>query len=153
MGLKNVHVPRGADDHAVNPSFREVQDAINQLHELTAEYCVSVSLGSSQLTAGPFSLSSNQNDFSPVGWDAATYVFLAPTTSVVITGLAATSVAKRKTIIHVGTDEKTLGFYEESGLSAPANRIRTPHPNDVYLLKNWAVEIWYDDSISRWRFI
>jgi hypothetical protein len=107
----------------------------------------------SQVVISPTAISTNQNNYSPTGWSSARYVRLNVTGACSITGFSATATQLYKTLIHVGALETPLGLLEESLSSTAANRIMTPTPNDVYMLKNWTQDIWYDATDARWRLV
>lgn len=105
----------------------------------------------------PTAFSTQQNNYSPTGWSTARYVLLTPTAACNITGFDANVAVRRKTLIHIGAENLPsgipLGFLEESPSSTAANRIATPPPNDIYMLRHWSLDVWYDTTAARWRFV
>lgn len=162
MGLKNVNVPRDADDRKSSAALQRTHEAISQLGVMAGEYSVDIPVndGPGEAEIRPPSFSTQQDNYNPTGFASARYVLLTPTAACNISGFVSTGVTVlRKFIIHNGSEVTgrpngiPLGFLEESLASSPQNRIATPHPNDLFLLANWSLEIWYDRTMQRWRFI
>ena len=75
------------------------------------------------------------------------------TSAVNITGVVAGSSGYR--VVFVNTGNATLTLKNEDASSTAANRFRTPYATkaDVLLPPNFACELQYDTSISRWRIL
>lgn len=117
-------------------------------------YYVTGQFGETTVTAEPsifVNISTDQDNYSPTGWSSARRVFLNVTSACSINGFDANVTQPLKTLFHVGTAETPLGLKEQKLSSTAANRIEVPLPNDVYLLKDWVQDIWYDTTVSRWR--
>lgn len=162
VGLKNVNVPRHADDRKTSDALQRTHEAIGQLGVMAGEYSIDIPINDGESTSEirPPSFSTQQDNYNPAGWASARYVLLEPTAACNISGFESSGIiTRRKTIIHNGSEVAgrpngiPLGFLEESLSSSAANRIATPHPNDLFMLANWARELWYDRTMQRWRFI
>lgn len=153
MGLKTVDVPRNIEDRDLVPYLQKIRDATTQAQRVAQEFDVhSLVLPENQAEIR-LTLSGDQNDYSPPGWSSARIVYLNVTADSKLTGLDANVTQLDKTIVHVGTLGVVLTLMEEKLTSAAANRIRTPTPNDVSLLLNWAQRIRYDKTVARWRLV
>lgn len=153
MGVKTVDVPRNLADRDLVPYLQKIRETTQQTQNLIREFDVHSLVLPENQNEIRLTLSGNQNDYSPAGWSSARIVYLNVTTASDLTGLDANVTQLRKTIIHVGTPGVALGLLEEKLSSAAANRIRTPTPNDVYLLLNWVQDILYDKTVARWRLV
>lgn len=113
-----------------------------------------VSLGYDVLTPG--SLSTQENNYAPSGWNAADVVRLVLVGAQTITGFAAptTGAATRKIIQNVDVNTSDyLTILNESASSTAANRVATPGGVSVHLAPGGAVTLDYDATSSRWRVV
>lgn len=149
--MRNIDVPRNCNDRQTVSAWQGVRDGFTDIHAAINEYDVNIFVGNSDGPSIFVNISTTQDDYSPTGWSGARRVFLNVTASCNINGFDANASVRLKTIFHVGTNEIVLGLMEQKLSSAAANRIMTPSPNDVYMLKSWAQDIWYDTTVSRWR--
>lgn len=97
-------------------------------------------------------LSSDQTLWSPAGWSSARRVYVNCTTACNVLGMDHNVTQRLKSITHVGTAETPLGFWSENpSVVDPADRIRVPYPNDLYMLLNREQDFFYDTTDARWR--
>lgn len=97
----------------------------------------------------------DQNDYNPTGWDGtepakATVLALAPTASVVISGLAG-GVDGRIAILQNRSTDRLIIVPDESTASTAANRFAMRNP--VFLMPGASLTLVYDGAASRWRAI
>ena len=102
------------------------------------------------LTSTP---STNQNDYSPAGWDSSnpnkkTVINISGSTSVKITGLTG-GVDGRVCIIKNASSDFLVILEDQSASSQAANRFDFRNP--IFLIPNGSVTIIYDGVSSRWE--
>jgi len=98
----------------------------------------------------PTQITSDQNDYSPTGWETADVVRLDfDSNGRAITSFAAWSTGKSKTLINIS--ENFAYFPSEHGSGTAANRILGE--TDFMLAAHGAIEIYYDSTTSRIRIL
>lgn len=134
--------------HATQATAPDSADEIST-PEWNADHLVT-SLKVGAVTATP---AANQNDYSPTGWNDAepaqsTVLRIAPTASIVITGLAG-GASGRVAILRNDSTDRIIILPDQSTASSAANRfdLRTPH----FLLPNASITLLYDATDSVWR--
>src|SRR5262245_988058 len=67
MGLKNVNVPRHADDRKTADAFQRTHEAVAQLGTMAGEYSVDVPIndGAGELEIRPPSIGTQQDNYNP----------------------------------------------------------------------------------------
>lgn len=94
----------------------------------------------------PSQITSNQNDYSPTGWSTADVIRVSGDSSFrKITGLAAWTAGRTKTIINAGS--YCLLFSPEHTSSTAANRLS--HYEEVILPPGGTLVLMYDSTLSR----
>lgn len=97
----------------------------------------------------PSQITSNQNDYAPTGFSAASVVRISTDASRNITGLAGG--AEGRTIIFVNAGGNPAVLKDESTSSTAANRFG--FGNDLTLAAKQGATLVYDGNASRWRQI
>ena len=99
-----------------------------------------------QSTISPTQITSDQDNYSPTGWAAATLVRLSSDNFRAITSFSAQSDGEVKTLLNIGSFPIYLPGQHPDGTAA--NRIVTPY--DYFLFPGKSCSIFYDNTSSRW---
>jgi len=99
----------------------------------------------------PTALAGDQNNWNPTGFSTAEIVRMDSTLGVNVTGLDATAVQPRKTLVNIGVYAIVLP-HEDTG-SFAANRFKMPSAANVTVLPDAAVRVFYDTTTGRWRLV
>jgi hypothetical protein len=147
---------------ATNEIFQCVNDAvgaaewINVTDVLTGDVVVvngSISIGDDAILV-PAQITANQNDYNPAGFvdgtGAIVISFMVVDTSgnYNITGIEAPSPAIKNRIVLHNDGSSTVSLINNSGLSLAANRFSLK--GNITIQQQEAVELIYDNTISRW---
>jgi hypothetical protein len=122
-----------------------------EFYYLTGGVNYLISSGAPAVIISPTSLSSNQNDYAPTGFDTSTIVRLTSSTGVIITGFTSTASVLEKKLINVGSNSITLS-HQDAG-SSTTNRIIVPGGSNITMLSNDSIDIFYDSITARWRVV
>lgn len=107
--------------------------------------------GAPSVIISPTSLSANQNNYAPTGFDTSTIVRLTSSTGVIISGFTSTVSVLQKKLINVGTNAITLS-HQDAG-SSTTNRTIVPGGSSITMLADDSIDIFYDSVTTRWRVV
>lgn len=103
--------------------------------------------GSSPSVISPSQITSDQDDYSPTGWDDATTVRISFDSDInAITSFNSATDGERKILRNVGTNFGYIPGQHPDGTAA--NRVKAA--SDVFVEPGGSVEIEYDGTDSRW---
>ena len=96
------------------------------------------------------SVGSNQNNYDPTGWDAASILRIDATSAFNLTGLAQ-GASGRVVIISNVNATNAITLVHNSGSSLTANRFLLPGGVNLAITNRQSVMLWYDSVNSKWR--
>lgn len=97
----------------------------------------------------PAQITATENNYNPTGLSTANIARISSDAQRAITGLVGGTDGRLLTLVNVGSFEIDLSH--DSAGSTAANRFFFPEAGSVLLLPNYALTLWYDATISRWR--
>lgn len=108
--------------------------------------------GGVQMTGviSPTALAADQNDYTPTGNAAASWIRQDASANVIITGLANGTTGFLKVITNISAD-KTITLADQSSSSTAANRFAFTDRKKVVLYPGESISLIYDSTSSRWR--
>jgi len=98
----------------------------------------------------PAQLTANTDNWSITGLSTAKVIRFSTNAALNITGIASPSNGQRITLCNIGTFNATLSH---DVTSTAANRFLCPNSAALVIRPNGAVDLWYDNTSSRWRVI
>lgn len=98
----------------------------------------------------PAQLTANTDNWSVTGLSTAAVIRASTNASRNLTGIASPTAGQRVTLCNVGSFDLVL---MHDVTSTAANRFYCPNNTDLTLDPNASVDLWYDNTSSRWRVI
>lgn len=107
----------------------------------------------SAISPAALGASSTNNDYNPAGLATAQHLRVSLTgATATITGLVPPNAATQITIFNTDTVSPLI-LSNQNVLSAAANRFICPDNTDCTIPASGGVVVWYDSTVSRWRFL